>query len=1120
MKLTALYTFLTLLASSTLSWEGNDGLGQCVGTVRARGPCGLGRTGCPYVLSLPPMTVHLPEQFRELEKLVKDLQTLKDDVDQLRKMCGDCGKHQESRYGEEGHSQTQRLGQRDLEDGDGQDKTILKETVGKVEMGESERAEDHEGEKESQDHQMWPDETNAMEKKTHIKKAQDRGRQDQEKIWEEKKEEMEKGINAGQSNEKLKQTENRGLADKSKSIKKDEEVVVEKKDGGIGSLKTERGKEVENVQRDSNGESASRKATQTTDFVSISPTPALTFISAQRPELVDLDETERITSSLPTLPFSSSTSNYLPVINTRRTQTTLSDSNTIRNQLDVTSPPRSSSTSNFLHHSLHTTISPEATESSSSRWPSTNTGLKHRPGLKTKTAGKHTPGMKPDANDKPKDFKHDRKVDIKIKQKTAPQKNKAEIKLKPGNDTKRFHVQRADNRTSDPHGKTQKPKHGQDRTTNLLQVATDQHGRSATNAEPKSEQIPTLNKNVKPNKRPVPVKTSKTDQKPKPDKKLKTNTTDKFDQNKAKQHFPPDSKKRQKLKEIHSNSTGNSESETTFTANPNRRLESSQKIPIINRKAKAGQVPKLNQKQSQAARDQNGKANLKPTANQVRLDPDRQSVSTQSPGEESDNKSQLRSLSSDRPPTRLMPEPGATPTEPNQNTTTPKPQQWIRTTTSNFHNAHVPPTPSPVSQTAVVTHSQADTKSKPSTTKPITPKTFKGLSRLPVGLNSEGVSDLRPQSTGKPSSIPKSTQPIVTHSVIPSTNPGSTKTNLHARADAADLQKTIQPLSPTVQTTTSSDFSSTTTTTTTHPEARPVAESSTSSARELRVKIKQVAAAFFNGSQLGPNGRHSKDLPERNEGESRPASGSMVLIPSEGAVSALRRDCSDHQVRGRAMKSGIYRVTPDLHTGRSFPVLCDMEVQGGGWTLLQLRQDGSVSFNRTWAEYRSGFGKLLSGGEFWLGNEYIHLLTRGRDMTLRVELQDLSGVARYAEYEHFRVASERMRYRLTVGGYSGTAGDALRFSSTYDHNNQAFTTPDRDNDRYPSGNCGAYYSSGWWFDACMAANLNGRYYFRKYKGVRDGIYWGAWHNISTEYYLTNERHSFKTVKMMIRPKGF
>ncbi|KAK7896191.1 hypothetical protein WMY93_021516 [Mugilogobius chulae] len=282
----------------------------------------------------------------------------------------------------------------------------------------------------------------------------------------------------------------------------------------------------------------------------------------------------------------------------------------------------------------------------------------------------------------------------------------------------------------------------------------------------------------------------------------------------------------------------------------------------------------------------------------------------------------------------------------------------------------------------------------------------------------------------------------------------------------------------------------------------PAVESTTPSARELRVKINQVAA-FLNKSS------HQQRAHEKTLGEGpgkQKEDGKKTDVKADRMVV---RDCSDHVRQGHT-HSGLYLVTPDPSSGNSVHVLCEMEESGGGWTVLQKRQDGS---------YRDGFG-LLDGGEFWLGNYLIHLLTRDRSMELRVELEDFEGVKEYAQYELFKVASERMRFRLSVDGYSGTAGDALLFNAEYNHNNRAFTTPDRDNDRYPSGNCGAYYSSGWWFDACMAANLNGRYYKGRYKGVRDGIYWGTWHNISTEYYPTNERLSFKTVRMMIRPKDF
>ncbi|XP_051547090.1 fibroleukin-like [Myxocyprinus asiaticus] len=228
------------------------------------------------------------------------------------------------------------------------------------------------------------------------------------------------------------------------------------------------------------------------------------------------------------------------------------------------------------------------------------------------------------------------------------------------------------------------------------------------------------------------------------------------------------------------------------------------------------------------------------------------------------------------------------------------------------------------------------------------------------------------------------------------------------------------------------------------------------------------------------------------------------------------RDCSDISLLEQRT-NGVYLVTPDPRNG-SFPVYCDMESFGGGWTVVQRRINGNVSFNRTWAEYKKGFGDL--DREFWLGNDKIHLLTKAKDMVLRIELEDFEGTRGYAKYEQFYVSNEFLRYRLSVSGYTGTAGNALQFSKHFNHDQKFFSTPDKDNDMYPSGNCGAYYGSGWWFDACMSANLNGKYYKTKYKGKRDGIFWGTWHNQTTEYYPTNYRQAFKNVKMMIRPKNY
>lgn len=60
---------------------------------------------------------------------------------------------------------------------------------------------------------------------------------------------------------------------------------------------------------------------------------------------------------------------------------------------------------------------------------------------------------------------------------------------------------------------------------------------------------------------------------------------------------------------------------------------------------------------------------------------------------------------------------------------------------------------------------------------------------------------------------------------------------------------------------------------------------------------------------------------------------------------------------------------------------------------------------------------LRCRGEFWLGNDHIHLLTKAKDMILRIELEDFEGVREYAKYEQFYVANEFLRYRVSISGY-------------------------------------------------------------------------------------------------------
>ena len=124
-----------------------------------------------------------------------------------------------------------------------------------------------------------------------------------------------------------------------------------------------------------------------------------------------------------------------------------------------------------------------------------------------------------------------------------------------------------------------------------------------------------------------------------------------------------------------------------------------------------------------------------------------------------------------------------------------------------------------------------------------------------------------------------------------------------------------------------------------------------------------------------------------------------------------------------------------------YKVYCNMETDGGGWTVFQRRIDGSVDFYRNWKDYEDGFGNLT--GEFWLGLEKMYRLTKYGDKELRIDLGDFEDNYKYAKYSSFSIGDSTTDYTLSVTGYSGDAGDSFTY-----HNNQKFTTKDRDNDEH------------------------------------------------------------------------
>uniref|UniRef100_A0A182WM16 Fibrinogen C-terminal domain-containing protein n=1 Tax=Anopheles minimus TaxID=112268 RepID=A0A182WM16_9DIPT len=130
-------------------------------------------------------------------------------------------------------------------------------------------------------------------------------------------------------------------------------------------------------------------------------------------------------------------------------------------------------------------------------------------------------------------------------------------------------------------------------------------------------------------------------------------------------------------------------------------------------------------------------------------------------------------------------------------------------------------------------------------------------------------------------------------------------------------------------------------------------------------------------------------------------------------------------------------------------------------------------------------------------------LTASGPYELAVLLEDFDGNKTYARYDRFEIGNEGEKYALTLGKYSGTAGDSLTYS-----NGMKFSTFDADNDIW-GDHCAVTYSGAWWYRTCHSGNLNGKYVRGETKEYATGMVWERFRGFF---------YSLKTARMMIRPK--
>uniref|UniRef100_A0A8C8DBM8 Tenascin C n=1 Tax=Oncorhynchus tshawytscha TaxID=74940 RepID=A0A8C8DBM8_ONCTS len=223
-----------------------------------------------------------------------------------------------------------------------------------------------------------------------------------------------------------------------------------------------------------------------------------------------------------------------------------------------------------------------------------------------------------------------------------------------------------------------------------------------------------------------------------------------------------------------------------------------------------------------------------------------------------------------------------------------------------------------------------------------------------------------------------------------------------------------------------------------------------------------------------------------------------TVFTTIGVLYRYPKDCSQALLNGDTT-SGIYTIYLGGEESQPIQVYCDMTTDGGGWMVFLRRQSGKLEFFRNWKNYTGGFGDI--NAEFWFGLANLHKLTTAGQYELRVDLRD-KGESAYAQYDKFTIAEPRSRYKIHIGGYSGTAGDSMTY-----HQGRPFSTYDNDNDIAVT-NCALSYKGAFWYKNCHRVNLMGRYGDDSHS---KGINWFHW---------KGHEHSIQFAEMKIRPVNF